>query len=559
MNKFILIPVFFSWFFSFGQDYGTGLIKDKKAYAKITLADRPLGYGDGLPSRINLKNYLPPIVNQGSENTSVAWASTYYVATMEYAILQGITNQNEIRANAFDPYYTYMSCTNNNDYFDCSDGLSMTEPAQWMVENDLKRFAYNKLECGYRISKRNKPSNSLLDITSCYRLIDESSTQEENLTAMKRALSNKHPLFVGIDIYSDFYDITSDGLYTSLTGVDLYGWHAMAMIGYDDDLYGGCFILANSWGENWGNGGLLYVKYDDFFELDPLALYFETSLRSRGTGSGCVYGDCEDGFGRYVYSNGDVYEGDFTEGKRGGYGFYLWTSKEHFGGEWMSDNRHGSGYYMAPGTLTEGYWKDGVYNGWDLVENTLVNDDRVEKPEDLYVIYNETEAYELLAKDGNLDRVENLNVTECVYGDCEDGFGIYQSGTTWIYAGQWKDGNRQGYGELYWLGLERGHVYEGQFVQGYREGNGTYYFPSGDIYYGEWLEGDRHGQGAMFYYDGSVSAGEWVDGVIQDDSMGFGKKDKTPLKDVNVAVSKEVQNPPLAQKPPVKPTKKKKK
>ena len=33
------------------------------------------------------------------------------------------------------------------------------------------------------------------------------------------------------------------------------GGHAMVVVGYDDDKYGGAFEILNSWGTYWGNKG----------------------------------------------------------------------------------------------------------------------------------------------------------------------------------------------------------------------------------------------------------------------------------------------------------------
>jgi hypothetical protein len=38
----------------------------------------------------------------------------------------------------------------------------------------------------------------------------------------------------------------------------------MCVIGYDDFKNGGAFQIMNSWGEEWGNNGVAYVRYNDF-------------------------------------------------------------------------------------------------------------------------------------------------------------------------------------------------------------------------------------------------------------------------------------------------------
>ena len=43
-----------------------------------------------------------------------------------------------------------------------------------------------------------------------------------------------------------------------------FGGHAMCVIGYDDDLQGGAFQIMNSWGQEWGDRGFCWIRYDDF-------------------------------------------------------------------------------------------------------------------------------------------------------------------------------------------------------------------------------------------------------------------------------------------------------
>ena len=45
-----------------------------------------------------------------------------------------------------------------------------------------------------------------------------------------------------------------------------HGYHAMVVIGYDDNYEGGAFRLLNSWGTAWGDGGYIWVPYADYEE-----------------------------------------------------------------------------------------------------------------------------------------------------------------------------------------------------------------------------------------------------------------------------------------------------
>ena len=55
------------------------------------------------------------------------------------------------------------------------------------------------------------------------------------------------------------------------------GGHAMSVIGYDDRKFGGAFQIMNSWGPEWGQNGVAWVRYGDFknyvreaYGIDPL-------------------------------------------------------------------------------------------------------------------------------------------------------------------------------------------------------------------------------------------------------------------------------------------------
>jgi hypothetical protein len=74
----------------------------------------------------------------------------------------------------------------------------------------------------------------------------------------------------------------------------------------------------------------------------------EESARSLAKSSGkkgCIKGDCVNGFGVYVYENGDIYTGNFRDDLREGDGSFLYENGEVFKGQYAKDLRNGKGIY----------------------------------------------------------------------------------------------------------------------------------------------------------------------------------------------------------------------
>lgn len=71
----------------------------------------------------------------------------------------------------------------------------------------------------------------------------------------------------------------------------------------------------------------------------------------------CVKGDCDDGFGWYMWPDGTKYKGNFAEGKRHGHGAVLMPSGAKYIGDWQQDMRWGKGKAIySDGKVLEGDW-----------------------------------------------------------------------------------------------------------------------------------------------------------------------------------------------------------
>ena len=59
--------------------------------------------------------------------------------------------------------------------------------------------------------------------------------------------------------------------------------HAVVVVGFDDEAFGGAFEILNSWGRNWGNDGFMWIRYADFAEFVKYAFeVFDAPVRGQG-------------------------------------------------------------------------------------------------------------------------------------------------------------------------------------------------------------------------------------------------------------------------------------
>ena len=81
----------------------------------------------------------------------------------------------------------------------------------------------------------------------------------------------------------------------------------------------------------------------------------------------CIEGNCDNGYGTYIFSNGDQYVGAFKDNKRHGQGTFTFANGNQYVGAFKDDKRHGQGTLTGPDgdILANGVWVD------DQFENAL--------------------------------------------------------------------------------------------------------------------------------------------------------------------------------------------
>ncbi|MEQ1798955.1 MAG: caspase family protein [Lacibacter sp.] len=217
--------------------------------------------------------------------------------------------------------------------------------------------------------------------------------------------------------------------------------------------------------------------------------------------TGCLNGDCDNGYGMKYYTGNDRYFGYFKNTKRDGYGAYYWDDGTRWVGQFQQNLLTGYGtYFFITGEKYVGEFIDSKRNGWGINYDPQTGIKKIGFWENNNLVTPKN----TLLKDGNS--------AGCLSGDCKNGFGkyVYNNG---YYVGNFKNGYRNGQGSYY---FDIGDFYIGNFKDNKFNGKGIYYYTNGERYNGEWKDQRLHGKGELVQFDGELKLGYWNEGKYED-------------------------------------------
>lgn len=178
-----------------------------------------------------------------------------------------------------------------------------------------------------------------------------------------------------------------------------------------------------------------------------------------------------------VYSNGDVYEGEFHKGECSGSGVYYYYMKGRYEGDWIDGKYDGYGLETwTKGSRYRGQYRQGLRHGIGL--------------------------YRFYTGDVYAGEWYNGQCHGCGVHTCEDGS---------KYVGEFKWGVKHGLGHYH---FRNGDIYLGEYFAGKMHGFGVYQFGNGHRYEGAWHEGRRQGFGTYTFRNGETQSGHWQNGVL---------------------------------------------
>lgn len=244
------------------QRFFTGDNTDATALERIARpAERATRDMANLPASYSLKQFAPPVGDQGVHGTCVAWSSSYAARTISYCIQRNITDPDKIRSASFSPGYLYYQVKTAGDN-NCSNGANIERALQTLASKGDILKSENIPDCVASIDAQvdNKARNYAIKaytrLTQAY-----SSISKNEIGAIKKSLSEKKPVVISLKCMKSFFSVGKDGVWIPKTDDVSEGNHAMCVIGYDDNKMGGAFEVMNSWGTGWGNSGFVWITY----------------------------------------------------------------------------------------------------------------------------------------------------------------------------------------------------------------------------------------------------------------------------------------------------------
>jgi hypothetical protein len=238
------------------KKYFKGCILDSSSYVEVPTQEEIITRGGQveLPVKYSNMKYLPEVGDQGFYGTCVGWASAYYTSTLLYKF----NNKNTDSDFHFSPYFLYNNVKSGNDS-DCQYGLSLRRALEFMKFKGLLPSS-QYLEACANVEDDNE---DLLSDALNYRIKDYFRIDNDQMNIkIKRALVSRKAVLIAINTPESFETNlnkeTWDGIIDSLRG-----GHALSIVGYDDEKEGGAFQIVNSWGDEWGDQGYIWIKYSD--------------------------------------------------------------------------------------------------------------------------------------------------------------------------------------------------------------------------------------------------------------------------------------------------------
>jgi hypothetical protein len=196
---------------------------------------------------------MPPVQNQGSEFSCVAFAVGYATRSVEQYYKTGSTSFS-FSSNIFSPEFLYNQTKISAD---CGSGTSLMQALDFLKSTGICSWQSMPYSSSNGCSLL--PTNSQLLEASNYKISSYSAIYKSDITAIKTSITNHHPVMFAAAIDNSFVNAQPGFIWKAYSGSASIS-HAMAICGYDDSKH--AWKVMNSWGTSWADSGYSWIDYD---------------------------------------------------------------------------------------------------------------------------------------------------------------------------------------------------------------------------------------------------------------------------------------------------------
>ena len=204
-----------------------------------------------LPVSIDLRNQCPPVYDQGQLGSCTG---NGIAAAIQFDRIKQNLKPDFIPSRLFIYYNErVIEHTINSD-----SGAAIRDG----IKTVSKQGDCPESEWPYDITKfATKPTAKCFKDALKYKAVQYQKLLQ-NLNQLKGCLASGYPIIFGFTVYDSF-----EGASVAKTGEvpmpganeQVLGGHCVVAVGYDDSKQ--CFIIRNSWGDNWGINGYCWMPY----------------------------------------------------------------------------------------------------------------------------------------------------------------------------------------------------------------------------------------------------------------------------------------------------------
>ena len=205
------------------------------------------------PPSVDLSPNFPAPGDQGRQSSCVGWAVSYALKSYQEGVEMNWPFNTA--AHLFSPAYVYNQINYGRD-----DGSQIYEALDLIIAQGAATLATTPYSDTDYLSQ---PSSAAHKEAVRFKAVSRSIVN--GTTAIKAALANRKPVVIGMEVYDQFYNLHGeDSVYNSSQGSSSgqHARHAITIVGYDNNRYGGAFKIINSWGGSWGDNGYFWMPYD---------------------------------------------------------------------------------------------------------------------------------------------------------------------------------------------------------------------------------------------------------------------------------------------------------